>query len=1045
MGVYRIRLTPTRRKSPSLSQGRDRLGNLFAKLDIVQPAQSTKLAGFVNRQKQRRNTLLNSDINADTTPRTLLDQRITFLRSIIVRILLCLDRVGLDRIKLEFENQATHELTIVQFVSFIIRMIDESGGDIFSDLHVDKIKIAQALAELFDSMDLNGSHTIEFSEFLETCIHWGLSSGGGIESRQVLNDPIPSFSLGPSSRIGQRAAKMQLSYIETIDQVLVFERTGRRIMLMDPDHLRVCRTVSVPTRKITAIEYIPCDSRGVVKKLMAVAAGRNITLWEGLLTGRFAWHLEIVTVAPISSLKWIMHCSLLVGAGSNGTLFAWNLDGSLIRQITGHSCSITVLCIVPDSDQILSGSTDRSVRLQSLTRRRIHGRTYTGHNGAIVCLAVNNECNEFVSGSNIGEIFVWSLTDSHMLHQVSGHYRSIAFMAYVLGSAEFISGDESGKFFVWDTRLSFSHIQTIDIDHIGCNFFGSTICLKRDTRLLIPSDLDILSWDQKTQSKLMRRKREVINQDEFLIFGAYVDHACVFITATSKTVRFWNALTGCLKEQYDNLMDDYEISTICLDTTERKMIVGDCTGRIHIFNAISGGIMKKLDRHHGEILGLQYVVLPSKERLVISLGRDGRVKVHDEHNLRQCPIRLDQDLIRMGLSDPHLLTATSDLAMMAVADPSGRILVWDLQLGKINHNLKGYGGVSCLEFMSPYSLLAIANGTRSVHILELRPGVLAGRCLVTISNEDCDVITCRFSRRDLIIYTGDSGGHVAGYNVRGIMDSNNIGLIQENNKQDRAHEQMKAMMRLKTIKDVINQARETAIYGLPRPVWFKALDKAVVSLGIISDPESLCVRSFGPHLTVLSTSGSSLGIVGTFDICRRSIQKFQWLFRVNTEKRLRQANIVADQVLQSLAADDQNKIESDIKARCTAPAPLNMERTDCRRGNRNIEKPVFITQKFSKAFECDPDPIIPSSEERSARRRAKKGSGKSQKMFVQSLGDTSTEEPVPMRSNSPSAVKYPLSISRTISCSSLRKNPLSSVNPTKFLSKSSSSNMIRNI
>lgn len=53
-------------------------------------------------------------------------------------------------------------------------------------------------------------------------------------------------------------------------------------------------------------------------------------------------------------------------------------------------------------------------------------------------------------------------------------------------------------------------------------------------------------------------------------------------------VTFWNALNGCLKEQYDDLMDGYEISAICIDDTQRKIIIGDVTGRIRVFNSMSG-------------------------------------------------------------------------------------------------------------------------------------------------------------------------------------------------------------------------------------------------------------------------------------------------------------------------------------------------------------------------------------------------------------------------------------------------------------------------
>lgn len=202
--------------------------------------------------------------------------------------------------------------------------------------------------------------------------------------------------------------------------------------------------------------------------------------------------------------------------------------------------------------QVLTGSSDRTIRLWDFEFGHGLKMLYKGHQGKVTCLAVNNEGKEFVSGSSANELLVWSLTDRNVLHsydreyppltspltcfdRINGHKHAITFVTFVPGSPEFISGDQSGTFMIWDTRLTFSLVQTLSAAEQGF-YIGATLCTKRDARLVVPFDVDLMSWDQKTQRPLMRRKREVTEHiEEYLIYAAYVDVTCSFITATSRT------------------------------------------------------------------------------------------------------------------------------------------------------------------------------------------------------------------------------------------------------------------------------------------------------------------------------------------------------------------------------------------------------------------------------------------------------------------------------------------------------------------------------
>ena len=66
---------------------------------------------------------------------------------------------------------------------------------------------------------------------------------------------------------------------------------------------------------------------------------------------------------------------------------------------------------------------------------------------------------------------------------------------------------------------------------------------------------DVTQYDQTTHNRSTRRKRTVReSSEEWLSVCKYNDKQLVFVTATPTRVRFWNALTGCLKDEYEDLV-----------------------------------------------------------------------------------------------------------------------------------------------------------------------------------------------------------------------------------------------------------------------------------------------------------------------------------------------------------------------------------------------------------------------------------------------------------------------------------------------------------
>ena len=83
------------------------------------------------------------------------------------------------------------------------------------------------------------------------------------------------------------------------------------------------------------------------------------------------------------------------------------------------------------------------------------------------------------------------------------------------------------------------------------------------------------------------------------------DQACIailynpifytFITAHPKCVKIWDASTGALKSVFRDLTSK-EITTICMDSRQRKLFVGDSRGKTMCVNIKNGAIGKNFNK-----------------------------------------------------------------------------------------------------------------------------------------------------------------------------------------------------------------------------------------------------------------------------------------------------------------------------------------------------------------------------------------------------------------------------------------------------------------
>ena len=104
----------------------------------------------------------------------------------------------------------------------------------------------------------------------------------------------------------------------------------------------------------------------------------------------------------------------------------------------------------------------------------------------------------------------------------------------------------------------------------------------------------------------------------------------------------WNADTGKLEHTYEDMMPN-SVTACCLDDRRRKLILGDSSGLVRVFNCTNAAPMKDMERHDTEITALAYCSqledehhvrnMPhSVRRYMLSAAKDGQMFVQNEND-----------------------------------------------------------------------------------------------------------------------------------------------------------------------------------------------------------------------------------------------------------------------------------------------------------------------------------------------------------------------------------------------------------------------------
>lgn len=290
----------------------------------------------------------------------------------------------------------------------------------------------------------------------------------------------------------------------------------------------------------------------------------------------------------------------------------------LYRHSTAQS-TVYALAISPDQQLLVSGGTDRTIKVRSLHTGKIFC-TLTGHLGSVSTLTVHPHQPFLVSGSWDNTIKVWSLQDivlpnhlasDRLITTLTGHTCKINTVAISPQGQILASGSQDGIINLWD-------IHGIELGDTITSFAAHTdsvTCLvfSPDGKTVVSASADctINLWDVETQEL---QHSFTGHTDWVKAIAISPDGEILASGSQDQTIKLWHIPTG---ELLHTLTGHWgEVNALAISQDGQTLVSCSWDETIRLWYLPTGVLLHSLTGHHGAVVAL--AINPDVQRIVSS-------------------------------------------------------------------------------------------------------------------------------------------------------------------------------------------------------------------------------------------------------------------------------------------------------------------------------------------------------------------------------------------------------------------------------------------
>jgi WD40 repeat protein len=128
----------------------------------------------------------------------------------------------------------------------------------------------------------------------------------------------------------------------------------------------------------------------------------------------------------------------------------WDRELREVACLRGHTGSVGWVWIAPDGGRLVSGSSDRTVRVWDLRAGEIACLPSPG--GGITCASLSPDGGSVVAGTEKGLVQVWELATRRELFRHPGHEKAVQAAFFTTDGLRVVSAGYDDAVRIWDAR-----------------------------------------------------------------------------------------------------------------------------------------------------------------------------------------------------------------------------------------------------------------------------------------------------------------------------------------------------------------------------------------------------------------------------------------------------------------------------------------------------------------------------------------------------------------------------------------------------------------
>ncbi|MCC5639986.1 serine/threonine protein kinase [Nostoc sp. CHAB 5844] len=287
----------------------------------------------------------------------------------------------------------------------------------------------------------------------------------------------------------------------------------------------------------------------------------------------------------------------------------------LAKTILGHLNYVKTLTITQDGKTLISGSSDKTIKIWNLADGSLI-RTLSGHNSGVIAVAISLHDQTLVSSSNDQNIKIWNLETGELIRTLTGHDGAVWSIAITPDGQTLVSGSGDKTIKIWNLKTG-QLINTLT-NHLSSVM---SLAISPDGKTLVSgsNDKTIKMWNLAT-SKLIRTIQG--HDDAVISLAISPDGKRLVSSSNDKTIKIWNLATGELIRTLAG--HNGEIFSVAISPDGKTLASGSGDTTIKLWNFNNGKLIRTLTGHTTTVYS---VVFSPDSQTLVSGSSDKSIKI----------------------------------------------------------------------------------------------------------------------------------------------------------------------------------------------------------------------------------------------------------------------------------------------------------------------------------------------------------------------------------------------------------------------------------